>query len=147
MEHGSNRWDIHFLGAMNVIDSFGGIEDFASRYPHLRLILAQKSHFETMYLILSPLPATRPKQASRRAVEELCYDPNVRRSYFVSSPSQLTLALYDMGVCTRNVLGNTSQISVADMYQRDKILSDVLRFQSQDGVKDLSETYYQHTKL
>ena len=147
MEYGTNRWDIHFSGAMDAINSFGGIRSFATRYPHLRLILAQKAHFETMYLILSHIPITKPKQASRRAVETLCYDSHVRRAYFISSPPRLTLAVYDLGLCARSVLGSGNYITVADMHKRDKILSDVLSFQPEEGVKDLIETYYQHTKV
>ena len=132
---------------MNVINSFGGIRSFATCYPHLRLILAQKAHFETMYLVLSHLPITKPKQASRRAVEALCYDPHVRRAYFISSPPRLTLAVYDLGLCARSVLGNGNYIAVSDMHKRDRILSDVLFFRPEEGVQDLIETYYQHTKV
>jgi hypothetical protein len=147
MEHGTNRKNVHMAGAMSVVASFGGIENFAVCYPHLRLILAQKAHFETMHLVLSRVPITKPKQASRRALEALCYDPYVRRAYFISSPPRLTLAVYDMGVCARSLLGDDKHISVSDMHAREGTLSAVLYFQLEEGVNDLKETYFQHTEV
>ena len=126
---------------MDVIASFGGIESFATLYPHLRLILAQKSHFETMYPVLSHAAITKAKQASRRTIEALCYDPYVRRAYFIPSPPRLTLAVYDMGVCARHVLADRNHISVINMYERDRVLSDVLFYRPEEGVT------YSHSEL
>ncbi|KAF1964852.1 hypothetical protein BU23DRAFT_604551 [Bimuria novae-zelandiae CBS 107.79] len=146
MEYGNCRWDIHFLGAMDVMATFGGIERFATHHPHLRLLLAQKSYFETMCLVLSPIPLTKPKQASRRVVETLCYDPDVRRAYFISFPPRLTLIVYDIGVCAQNIFFN-DWTAIAKGYGRDKILADVLSFQPEDGVRSFRETYYVHTEV
>jgi hypothetical protein len=146
MEYGNHRWDIHFLGAMDVMATFGGIERFATHHPHLRLLLAQKSYFETVCLVLSPIPLTKPKQASRQVVETLCYDPDVRRAYFISFPPRLTLTVYDIGVCAQNIFLN-GPMAIAKGYGRDKILSDVLSFRPEDGVRNFRETYYKHTEV
>jgi hypothetical protein len=141
MEHGANNQDFHISGAMNVVASFGGIENFDAHHPHLRLILAQNSHFETMHLVLSHIPITKATQTSRRMIEALCYDPYVRRAYCISSPPRLTLVVYDMGVLARRLFNNSTAISVADMYLRDGILSDVLFFPLEEGIRCLQETY------
>jgi hypothetical protein len=145
MEHSTTKWDVHFLGAMNVIASFGGFDKFAASYPHLRLILAQNSHFETMHLILSPISITTAKQASRQVTRALCYDTAVSRAYFISSPPRLTLALYDIGVCARRILSHKSPITVTDGNERDNILLEVLSFQPEEGIEALLETYFQGT--
>jgi hypothetical protein len=89
----------------------------------------------------------KPKQASRRAIEALCYDPYIRQAYYIPSAPFLTLAIYDMGACARNVLGSTTCMTVANIHERDRILSGVLAFRCEEGIKDLKDTYFQHIEV
>jgi hypothetical protein len=130
------------VGAFRILALSAGMEHFALYYPHLRLQLARISHFETMHVILSPMSIEGPRQASRNDLKSICFDPKIRQSFFTVSPLPLMRAVYDMAVCAHNVFQGHGRPSAADMYTREWILSDVLRFQPEDGVRDIQETYY-----
>jgi len=136
------RWSIHFLGALKILASSAGMEHFASFYPHLRLQLAGISQFETMHVVLSPMSIEAPRQASRNGLKAICFDPKIRECFFVASPLPLMRAMYDMAVCARNIFHSRGHPSAADVYTREWILSDILRFQPHEGTQDVQKTYY-----
>lgn len=142
MENGNDRWSVHFAGALKVLASAGGMENFASHYPHMKLMLAETLHFETMQVLLVPVPINRSKHASRRGVETLCYNPGVRKAFFVTCPLRLMEAVYDLGVCAQSIFRGHGTLSTADAYTREQILSDVLRFQPEEGSQNVQENYY-----
>ncbi|KAF2826500.1 hypothetical protein CC86DRAFT_406762 [Ophiobolus disseminans] len=147
IEHGVGRWSTHFLGALKILASSAGLEHFASYYPHLRLQLATTSQFETMHVILSPMSIEGPRQASRNGLKTICFDPGVRKSFFVASPLPLMRAVYDMAVCARNIFQGHGVPSAADIYTREWILSDILRYRPDEGAQDIQNTYYSETQM
>src|SRR4051812_38489735 len=83
-EYGMSRWLVHFLGAANVVSSFGGLENLIIHYPHLQLKILQEAYFETLWLIVSPMAINRAKiNISRRALEMLCLSPTLQNVFFV----------------------------------------------------------------
>ncbi|ORY07136.1 hypothetical protein BCR34DRAFT_28320 [Clohesyomyces aquaticus] len=147
-EFGLSRWMVHFLGSMQVMASFGGIENLFTYYPHLQLPLTHMAHFETMWIILSHLPITKTKQASRKAVEMLCEAQLVKRKFFNPCPTSLTLVIWDIGACASRLLRNRDAVQVAeDLHKREQILLDVLAFRPEDGTKDVKDTYYPDRKV
>ncbi|KAF2729876.1 hypothetical protein EJ04DRAFT_58091 [Polyplosphaeria fusca] len=142
-EQGMARWMLHFLGSMNVMSSFGGMENLFTYYPHLQLPLTHVAHFETLWVILSHIPLTRPKQASRRALELLCASPDVKRRFYNPCPTILTLAVWDMGACASKLLCDPMEsISNADLHMRDRIIRDILAYRPEEGAMDIKESYY-----
>lgn len=142
IEHGVGRWVTHFLGALKILASSAGMEHFASFYPHLKLQLARTSQFETMHVLLSPMSIEVPRQASRNGLKSICFDPKVRESLFLAIPLPLMRAVYDTAVCARNIFQGNEHPSAADVYTREWILSDILRFRPEEGVEDIQNTYY-----
>lgn len=142
IEHGVDRWKTHFSGTLQLLASSGGMEYFASCYPHLRLQLASISHFETMHVVLSPASIEEPKRTSRNSLKSICFDSKVRESFFSASPLPLMRAVYDMAVCGRNIFQGQERPSAADVYTREWILSDILRFRPEESVEDIQRTYY-----
>lgn len=147
MENGTSRWSVHFAGALKLLEASGGMENFATHFPHLKLMLAETLHFETMHVLLLPIPPEGSKVASRRAVETLSYDPSVRKAFFILCPLRLMLAVYDMGLCAQNIFRARGTPSVADIYKREWILSDVLHFRPEEATQNVKETYYSHREL
>jgi hypothetical protein len=142
IEHGIDRWNTHFSGALKLLASSGGMEKFASYYPHLKLPLSATLHFETMLVVLSPVSIDAPKLASRHGLKSLCFDPKIRENFFVTCPLRLIRAIHDTAVCTQNILKAHDRPSAADSYTREWILSDVLRFRPEEGTEDIKKTYY-----
>ncbi|KAF2471193.1 uncharacterized protein BDR25DRAFT_313817 [Lindgomyces ingoldianus] len=141
-EFGMSRWMVHFLGSVQVMASFGGIENLWTYYPHLQLPLTHVAHFETMWIILSHLPITKTKQASRKSVEMLCEAQFVKRKFYNPCPTPLTLVLWDVGACASRLLRNRTSAMPEDLHKREQILLDVLAFRPEDGTKDVQESYY-----
>ncbi|KAH7073583.1 hypothetical protein BKA63DRAFT_36278 [Paraphoma chrysanthemicola] len=142
IENRGIRWSTHFRGALKLLASSGGMEHFASYYPHLRLQLARYSLCETMHFILSPRSIEEPRYASRNGLKTICFDPKVRESFFVASPLRLMRAAYDTEVCARTIAQSQDRPSAADVYTREWILADVLRFQPEEGTEDVRKTYF-----
>ncbi|KAF2267582.1 hypothetical protein CC78DRAFT_541535 [Lojkania enalia] len=146
-EQGMARWIVHFLGSTNIMASFGGMETLAMHYPHLRLSLAHVVHLETFWILLSPVPVTRAKQASRKALDLLCNAPEVKHKFFTPCPMPLTLAIWDIGDLASKLLGFNHPITHADLYQRDQILLDVLSYRPEEGCNSVKEFYYKDVPL
>ena len=141
------RWMVHFLGSMNVVSSFGGMENLCTYYPHLQVTLCHMAHFETMWPILSPTAVTRPKQCSRRGLEMVLSAPAVKRRFFNPCPLPLTLVIWDTCACASKLLGDRHAITVADLHQRERILLNVLNFQPEDGTQEVKDFYYREVIL
>ncbi|KAF2183869.1 hypothetical protein K469DRAFT_710248 [Zopfia rhizophila CBS 207.26] len=141
-EHGMSRWMLHFLGSIQVMSSFGGIENLFNYYPHLQLPLTHVAHFETVWIILSHVPTTMPKQASRKAVEMLCRASLVKRKFYNPCPSPLLPILWDIGSCASALLGSSSTITPSELYRREKILQDILAYLPGHGIKDVKKAYH-----
>lgn len=142
IEYGVGRGMTHFHGALKILASSAGMEHFASYYPHLKLQLARTSQFETMNVILSPISVECSRQASRNGLESICFDPRIRQSFFMATPLPLIRAVYDMVVCARVIFQNHGRPSASDVYTRELILSDIVRFKLNEGVKDIQKTCY-----
>lgn len=123
------------------------MEEFAFHYPHLRLMLAFTLHLETMYVALWPVSPQNLKESSRGGIKTICFDPAVRRAHFTPCPQSLVEALYDIRVCAQNMLGSYGVISAADTYTRECILSNVLQWHPEEGVRDLEMSYTPDCKL
>jgi hypothetical protein len=142
IEYGVGRGMTHFHGALKVLASSAGMEHFAFHYPHLKLQLARTAQFETMNMILSPISIECPRQASRNGLESICFDPRIRQSFFMATPLPLIRAVYDMVVCARVIFQGHGRPLAPDVYTRECILSDILRFKPIEGVKDIQKTCY-----
>jgi hypothetical protein len=129
------------------MSSFGGIENLFTYYPHLQLTLTHMAYFETLWIILSQIPVTRAKVASRRSVEMLCHASRVKRSFYSPCPSPLLLSVWDIGACASRMLGSLTPITPVDSHKREKILLDLLAFRPEDGTKDVKDWYYQHIPM
>lgn len=147
MENGKSRWSVHFTAALKLLDSSGGTENFALHYPHLKLILAETVHFETMLVLLLPVSLEVSRTTTRKGIKTLCYNPEVRKAFSITCPLRLMLAVYDIGECAQNIFRAHGSPSMADVYQREWILSDVLQFRPEEGVQNTKETYYPHRDL
>ncbi|KAF2119142.1 hypothetical protein BDV96DRAFT_596911 [Lophiotrema nucula] len=146
-EHGMARWTVHFLGSMNVMSSFGGLENLCTYYPHLQLTLAHMSHFETFWPILSPIAVTRPKQCSRGGLEMVLSAPAVKRRFFNPCPLPLTLVIWDTCACASKLLGDHHVVTVSDLHQREHILLDVMKFRPEDAIQEVKDFYYSDVAL
>ncbi|KAF2002571.1 hypothetical protein P154DRAFT_618624 [Amniculicola lignicola CBS 123094] len=144
IDHGMSRWMIHFLGSMQVMSSFGGIENLFNYYPHLQLPLTHVAHFETMWIMLSYKPLTKPKQTSRRAVEMLCDSAQASKKFFNPIPKSMTLLLWDIGACAQGVLGIHAPFSSASMQWRERILLDALALRPEDGADYIRESVHKN---
>jgi hypothetical protein len=142
IEHGTNEWSTHFNGAIKLLNLSGGVERFTFFYPHLKPLLAGTSHFHIMLTIVSPDCFERLDLLSRYEVETVCYDADTRRRCFSPSPRRLLRAVQDTARCARNIIQAHDHLSVADVYTREWILSDVLRFQPSEGTTDIRETFH-----
>lgn len=123
------------------------MEHFVTYNPHLKLELARTSHFETMHVLLSPISIESPRQASRNGLKTICFDSAVRKYFLVPTPLPLMRAIYDMAICARNIFDGHGLPSAADLYTREWILSDVLHFQSDEGVQDIQRNYRQFDEM
>lgn len=92
-----------------------------------------------MWIILSHIPLTKQKQASRRGLEMLCHSSLAKSKIFNPCPTPLTLAVWDIGACAQRVFGNP--ISFTEMHKREQILLDVLAFQPEDGTAAVLDDY------
>jgi hypothetical protein len=97
---------------------------------------------ETLHFILSPRSIKEPRYASRNGLKTICFDPKVRESFFVPSPLRLMRAAYDTEVCARTIAQAHDRPSAAEVYTREWILADVLRFQPEEGTEDIRTTYF-----
>lgn len=138
---------IHFLGSLQLMSSFGGIDNLFVYYPHLQLPLTHVAHFETMWIVLSQIPIRKQKQASRRAVEMLCHASHVKRRFFNPCPASLTLIIYDIGALATRILESHNTIALPDSYARKQILHNVLAFQPESGAQDVVDAYYKDGPL
>ncbi|KAF2688724.1 hypothetical protein K458DRAFT_151697 [Lentithecium fluviatile CBS 122367] len=145
-EHGMSRWMVHTLGSMNVMSSLGGIESLSYYYPHLQAPFFHVSHFETMWIVLSHVPITKPKQATRRALEILSHASLTNRKGFNPCPIPLTLAIWDVGACSQSIFGSGNPISFNDMHKREQILLDVLSFQPRVGSQAAADEYHRDSQ-
>lgn len=137
-----SRWLVHFLGAANVVSSFGGLENLIIHYPHLQLKILQEAYFETLWLIVSPMAINRAKiNISRRALEMLCLSPTLQNVFFVPCPARLTLSIWDIGGIAAKILNSRTTISPADALNRERLLLDVLAFRPEGGPKGVKEAY------
>jgi hypothetical protein len=123
------------------------MEEFVSQYPHLKLMLAFTLHLETMHVALWPVSPDILKHSSRDGLGMICFDPAVRRAHFIPCPQFLVEVVYDLGVCAQTMLRSHGVLSAADAYARECILSDVLQWQPEEGVRDLKETYFPDREL
>jgi hypothetical protein len=83
-----------------------------------------------------------PKLVSRNHIGSFCFDPEVRRRFFVPCPLRLFQTLHDTIDCAQNIYRAQDWPSAADVYTREWILSDVLRFRADEGTEDVRQTYY-----
>jgi hypothetical protein len=83
-----------------------------------------------------------PKLVSRNHIRGFCFDPQIRRRYFIPCPLRLFQALHDTTECAQIIYRAQDRPSAADVYTREWILSDVLRFQPDEGAEVIRETYY-----
>jgi hypothetical protein len=124
------------------MSSFGGLENLFTYYPHLQLSLTHVAHFETLWVILSHIPITKPKQSSRRVLEMLCNASRVEKTFYNPCPAPLTLAIWDIGACATRLLGKGQRIKSTELHKREQILQDVLAFRPEETIKDVQERYY-----
>ncbi|KAH7125566.1 hypothetical protein B0J11DRAFT_308980 [Dendryphion nanum] len=145
-EYGLNRWMLHFLGSLHVMSSFGGIENLLIYYPHLELPMTHAAHFETFWPVLSHIAITKPKQASRKAVEMLCRGSLAKRKFFTPSPPPLRVLVWDIGSCASRMLLNREQASQSDVHKREQILHAILAFQPRDSSLNLMDHFVPDNK-
>lgn len=132
---------VHFLGSLHVMSSFGGIDNLLVYYPHLELPMTHSAHFETFWPVLSHIAITKPKQASRKAVEALCRGSLEKQKFFTPSPPPLRVLVWDIGSCASRILLNHDQVSPSDVSKREQILHAILAFMPRDGSVALIESY------
>jgi hypothetical protein len=60
----------------------------------------------------------------------------------MATPLPLIRAVYDMVVCARVIFQGNGRPSASDVCIREWILSDILRFKPNEGVKDIQKTCY-----
>lgn len=147
VEHGVGRWRTHFQGAIKLLQSSGGIDNFALHYPRLRVSIADILRFETMHVLLLPVAWQQPKNYSKSWIRTICYDPVVRQRAFFPCPLHLMRAMYDLSECAYNIYQTQNVPSSAEIYTREWILSDVLLYQPLQSVQDLKDTYYPDQEL
>ncbi|KAF1829054.1 hypothetical protein BDW02DRAFT_185015 [Decorospora gaudefroyi] len=141
IENGVGRWRVHFTGALELLSSSGGPESLALHHPHLKPLLAQTLQIQTTSQLLLPLTSEGSWHVSRKGLATLCKDPEVRRAYFMPCPPRLMLAIYDLGVCAKTIFDAQGIPTMADVYSREWILSDVLHFQAEEGLQMIKETH------
>jgi hypothetical protein len=138
LEYGpADRWSTHRSGALKLIALHGGIDRFASYYPHLKLVLAGITQTQVVLTLLSPTSFECLDLVKRHDLKPLCFEPKIREEYLAPCPLRLLNSIYDMASCTRNMLMGYGAPSAADAYTREWILSDVLHFQPEEGVEDI----------
>jgi hypothetical protein len=121
----------------------GGLKRFASYYPHLKALLAAITQMQIMLITINAAPLEFVDLISRHDLKSICFDPKIRRGYFLSIPLRLLIANYDMAVCARSIFSNYDhRPSIPDVYTREWILSDVLRFTPEDGMSDVRNYMY-----
>lgn len=146
LEHGLSRWMVHTFGMMHIMSSLGGIESLTFSYPHLHAPLLYCSLFETVRLqdqfpitglilkqisiVTSHSSLTKSKQASRNALEVLIHFQSTEDKDFGGCSSSLLLAIWDVAACGRKLLETGHSISLTEMQERERVLSDVLSFKS-----------------
>jgi hypothetical protein len=138
IEHGLNRWSTHFLGAIKLLRVSGSLERFGSHYPHMVDQLAGVTQVHTMSVMISSMAVDCPKLVSRHDLGA-CFDPRTRKRYFTPCPQRLFYSLYDMAECSRNIVQTHDYPSDADVYTREWILWDVLRYSPDDDVKEMRD--------
>jgi hypothetical protein len=110
-------------------------------------MLSGTSQFHVMLTVVSPDGFERLDLLTRHELEALCFDANTRRQCFTPTPRRLLHAIQDTGRCVRNITEAHDRLSVADVYTREWILSDVLRFQPSEGTTDIKETFYSDSEM
>jgi len=95
-----------------------------------------------MWIITSHIPLSKPKQASRNALELLCHSHLAKQKVFNPCPTLLTLAIWEVGQCAQTVLGNSGVIGLSEIHQRELVLLDVLSFNPEDGVIQMKDDYH-----
>jgi hypothetical protein len=138
---------VHLLGGLQVIRSFGGIENTFIYYPHLQLYLTHAAYFETQWPILNATPLTRPKQASRRVVEMLCHASALKRRFYNPCPTALTLVMWDIGDLSSKILPSHKPISQAQSRRREEILLRTLAYRPEEGTQEVKESYYKDVTM
>ncbi|KAF2710769.1 hypothetical protein K504DRAFT_465825 [Pleomassaria siparia CBS 279.74] len=129
LEHGMDRWIVHFSGSMNIMRSLGGIDNLIGYYPSLELPLTGIAFFETFWIVLSHDPTTTTKTASREAVAKLCHRSSQKQRFYNPCPMPLMLAVWDIGTLSSRILQTRDAITFGDMHKRDQVLTNVLSFQ------------------
>ena len=114
---------------MNVVQAFGGIDNLIRYYPSIELPLAHEAYFETIWIVISHAPLTRPKVASREAVEMLCRTTYLKRRFYIPCPIALLLNLWDIGSLAAAFLQSPDGITIEDAYSREQLLLNLLSFQ------------------
>ncbi len=147
MENGFSRWQIHCAGALKLLQSTGDPADFASDYPHLKPSLALTFYCRTMSFLFSPIVVADSEQATRKGIDSICFDPEVRQAFFIPCPRRLLLDIYDMKECALNIARAHGSLSLADVYTREWILADVLHFEPENGTCDIKENYFSDRAL
>jgi hypothetical protein len=132
----------HFSGAIKLINSSGGMEQFASSYPHLKLQLLGTAQMQIMLVVLNSTSFDNLELVSRRSLTHLCSDPGIKGLYFIPSPLRLFFATYDTAGCARNIFQAYGRVSAADAFTRERILSDVLSFNPEESTEDTRNTHY-----
>jgi hypothetical protein len=95
---------------------------------------------QVVITLLSPTSSECLDIVERHEIKNLCFDPKMLKAYMSPCPLSLLNAMYDMASCTRNILMGFGAPSAADAYTREWILSDVLRFQPEEGTEDIKKS-------
>lgn len=103
---------------------------------------------QVMLVTINAAPLEFVDLISRNDLKNICFDPKIRKGYFLSIPLRLLNANYDMAVCAKNLFANYDhRPSVADVYSREWVLADVLRFSPEDGMPDVQNYMYSNRAM
>lgn len=95
-----------------------------------------------MWIAVSHIPLTKPKQASRNALELLMNSHFAKNKVFNGCPVPLTFAIWDTATCAQRIFGHGGTITPVEINKRDQILMSVLSFQPEDGTKDVKSEWF-----
>jgi hypothetical protein len=91
---------------------------------------------QIMLITINAAPFEFVDLISRNDLKSICFDPKIRN------------ANYDMAGCARNIFANYDHCpSVADVYSREWVLADVLRFSPEDGMPDVRNYMYSNRAM
>jgi hypothetical protein len=122
------RWSIHFHGSLTVMAKFGGVGTLTKYYPSLKMAFQSMAYFETFWIILSHIPTTKAKMASREAVD-MIMTCQTEQGFYNPCPTPLMLAVWEIGSLSSVFIQGRSAITLGDSNKRERILLSVLAYQ------------------